>query len=217
MKVQEKRLVAEWVHSAQLGEEEAFERLALFYMKRLGGWFRKNVRDPHLAEDLLQEVLIRGFQGVRRVRNPWCFDAWICRIAKRVVLDSYRRKKALPYDPRALMALLDKGEACMPAREERGGEEERLEGILNQAFHLLAPGEGSLVREHHQEGVSIEELARREGTSLSGMKMRLFRARKKLRPFLARAMGLDGGGALPGRGKEENTRKNRKGGSHGRA
>ncbi len=214
MKVHEKRLVAEWVRSAQTGNEDALERLALFYMKRLGGWFRRNVRDPHLAEDLLQEVLIKGFQGVGRVRNPWCFDAWICRIAKRVVLDSYRRKKALPYDPRALMALLDTGEARVPSREERGRDGERFEGILDQAFLHLSPEEGSLVREHHQEGVSIEDLARREGTSLSGMKMRLFRARKKLRPFLARAMGLDGGGALPRRGKEKKTRKNRKGGGH---
>ncbi len=214
MKVHEKRLVAEWVRSAQMGEEEAFERLALFYMKRLGGWFRRNVRDPHLAEDLLQDVLIKGFQGVGRVRNPWCFDAWICRIAKRVVLDSYRRKKDLPCDPRALMALLDTGGARVPSREEPGREGENLEGILDRAFHHLSPEEGSLVREHHQEGVSIEVLARREGTSLSGMKMRLFRARKKLRPFLARAMGLDGDGALPGRGKEKKTRKDRKGGGH---
>ncbi len=214
MKVQEKRLVAEWVCSAQMGEEDAFEHLALFYMKRLGGWLRRNVRDPHLAEDLLQEVLIRGFQGVGRVRNPWCFDAWICRIAKRVVLDSYRKKRALPYEPRTLLALLDNGEARMPSRE--GGEEdpENLERVLDQALRLLPPGEGSLVREHHQEGVSIEELARREGTSLSGMKMRLFRARKRLRPFLARAMGLDGGGALPGSRKGGTGWKKTKGGGH---
>lgn len=212
MKVQEKRLVAEWVRSAQKGEEDAFEHLALFYMKRLGGWFRRSVSDPHLAEDLLQEVLIRGFQGVRRVRNPWCFDAWICRIAKRVVLDSYRKKRALPYDPHALIALLDKGEASLPGREEGNGEVEGLEEVLGEAFLLLSPKDGSLVREHHLEGVPVGVLAERERVGLSGMKMRLFRARRKLRPFLARAVGLDGGGALPprGRGKPRGSEKRRR-------
>ena len=200
MKVQEKRLVAEWVRSARDGEEEAFERLALFYTKRLGGWLRRSVRDPHLAEDLLQEVLIRSFLGIHRVRDPLCFDAWICRIAKRVVLDSYRKKKDVSYEPRTLLFLLDKGDAVLPGRS---GEEsfagESLEGILSEAFRRLSPAEGSIVREHHAEGVSVRDLARREGVSLSSMKMRLLRARRKLRPFLARALAVDGGGALSGR------------------
>ncbi len=201
MKVQEKRLVAEWVHSAQNGEAAAFERLAAFYRKRLGGWFRRTVGDPHMAEDLLQEVLIRSFVGVRRVRNPWCFDAWICRIAKRVALNSFRKKRAVPYDPQILLSLLDNGEARLLLHGEEADPLDDLGEILREALGRLPRELGSLVREHHQDGIPLDVLARREGTSLSGMKMKLFRARKSLRPFLVRALGLEGGGALPGRKK----------------
>ncbi len=181
MKVKEKRNIADWVVSAKEGDRKALENLCSFYLKRLGMFFKARVRDPFLAEDLVQETMVRFLEGLNRVEDPWAFDAWICKIAKRVALDHYRSKRRMVYDSQVLQSL---------AGEESGyavGEERlNIHELLGRALEKVPLKEGALIREHHEKGIPIKVIAEREGISLSGVKMRLLRARRRLRPHLKR-------------------------------
>jgi len=47
----------------------------------------------HDAEDLAQEVMLRGFQNINKLDKNEQFEAWIMRIAKNLCIDFLRRKK----------------------------------------------------------------------------------------------------------------------------
>ena len=78
------------VEAAQRGDREAFATLANAYRHRLSAYLFRSISDRHLAEDLLQEALIKIWQNLGRLREPQKFSAWVFRIAHRAVLDHVR-------------------------------------------------------------------------------------------------------------------------------
>ena len=179
MKVKDKRNIANWVIQAKTGDREALERLSSFYLKRLVKFFRKRTRDPFLADDLTQETMVRFLEGIERVQDPWAFDAWICRIAKRVVWEYYKRKLHLEIFIEDFNSLPVITKKYKRKEEKVNFTEDILKNIKN-----VSQKEISLIMEHHGKGVPLKTLAERERISLSGIKMRLLRARKKIKPFL---------------------------------
>lgn len=186
MKLQERRKVASWVIAARDGSGEALDALARFYTGRLGRIFGRRLADPFLAEDLVQETLMLGLAGLGRLRNPLCFDAYICRIGRRLAVNTFRGRRPLPCDPRYL-ALLEESGGCRPLGLSRAACFP-VEEAVNTALGYLAPEERLLVREHHGLGQPLSSMALRHGLKLSALKMRLLRARRRLEPILARVL-----------------------------
>lgn len=54
--------------------------------------------DPHQAEDVVQEVLIRVRRGLETY-EPGSMEGWLSRIATNVFLDEVRRKRRRPVEP----------------------------------------------------------------------------------------------------------------------
>ena len=179
MRLEEKRQVAAWVVRAKEGDSGAWDALIRFYYGRLGRFYCRRLRDPYLAEDLIQEALLAGFRSLHRLRDPFCFDAWICRVARNMYADACKERPPLLLDPDRFHDNL--------ARRARGVGEEgaAFRGrALRRAMGCLRSADARALWDHHALGVRIEALCRRYGVSLSGMKMRLWRARKRLRPLL---------------------------------
>lgn len=51
----------EWLRRAREGDREAFGELVRLHRSRAFGWARSMTGDPHLAEDIVQEALVRAF------------------------------------------------------------------------------------------------------------------------------------------------------------
>jgi DNA-directed RNA polymerase specialized sigma24 family protein len=51
------------------------------------------VRDRHLAEDVLQEALVQGYQALADLRDPDRLEPWLRRIAVREALAALRARK----------------------------------------------------------------------------------------------------------------------------
>src|SRR3954462_3360389 len=68
---------------AQSGDPDAFEALVRGSGGRLLAIARKILRDPHAAEDALQQAVITPWRTTPRLRNPGRFDAWLYRLLVR--------------------------------------------------------------------------------------------------------------------------------------
>ncbi|MBN1508100.1 MAG: sigma-70 family RNA polymerase sigma factor [Sedimentisphaerales bacterium] len=75
---------------ADVAASRETEGLVLAARERLHPFVASAVRDPHAAEDILQEVLVVLIERVHRLRRPDRFWPWIYRIAWSKVQDHYR-------------------------------------------------------------------------------------------------------------------------------
>ncbi|MCX7806482.1 MAG: sigma-70 family RNA polymerase sigma factor [Planctomycetota bacterium] len=139
------------------------------------------LKDPHLAEDAAQEVFLRAYGALARLRSPESFGAWILQIARnyssRETLRSGRRSKV---------------EEILPGKpgdvEDRAAGEEDLRAacVLELVERLPEPARHTVLLKYRQ-GLSCREIAEMEGVPVGTVTSRLSRALLQLREAARRA------------------------------
>lgn len=78
------------------GNNSAFDTLLLRHKVRLFNYIYQMVRDTDLADDIFQETFVKVITTVKqgRYNDMGKFSAWITRIARNLVIDSFRAEKA---------------------------------------------------------------------------------------------------------------------------
>lgn len=157
-----------WVLRAQLGARDALDALFRAVQAPLYRCLLGLVGRPALAEDLLQEVLLRVYRGLGALRDPALFRPWCFRIATR---EAFRRLKA----ERRWQAQLGHDEAlaaaAAPAIEEKAGP-----GLLAELPALLprvSPASRAVLVLHYHNGLSLDEVAAVLGVPPGTAKSRL--------------------------------------------
>lgn len=142
------------------------------------GFARKRVGDAHLAEDVVQESLVKALAADRKPAGEDDTVAWFYRILRRSIIDLYRRKDARS---RALERFEEE------LAETASDDDERL---LCQCFKRLLPSVPGQYRELLQqidlEGKDPAQVAAALGVTKNNLTVRLHRARKHLREMLSK-------------------------------
>jgi RNA polymerase sigma-70 factor (ECF subfamily) len=128
------------------------------------------VRDRGLAEDLVQETLLRGFEKLRQLRDPERFPGWLSRIALNACRMHLRQRLSRPAEI--------SGEEAISTSKEPDAEPPL--GV-DQALGQLDAASRRLLALFYTEELSHEELAEVFALSASAVKSRLHRARERLR------------------------------------
>ncbi len=159
-------------------DEDAFRAFYDLTSRAVWAYLSHLTGDPHAADDLLQETYIR-FLGVRR---RWESDAhrrhYLIRIATNLAHDHHRRgarRATRPLD-------VGSGAADAPAPASERGQEERAD--LRRALAHLSERERAMLWLAYAEGASHREIADALGLRAGGIRVLLFRARKKLAGLL---------------------------------
>lgn len=125
--------------------------------------------DPALAEDAAQEAFLRGFRALASYRHQTSFAAWMRVIALRSAIDLVRRRR--PEIPLA-----------ENSRTEISEEKRHVDAdLLREALEALSPLDRELLLAREVEGEADKEIARRFGMTVTGVRVRIHRARKKLK------------------------------------
>jgi len=133
-------------------------------------------------EDMVQETFLRAWKGLPDWRPDKPFIHWLQRIATRVALEFCRRRRRSP-----LGHQFDDGSG------DRGQQPEHAMGRSNamsslseaQAILALLPAEDcAMLTLQYIEELSLQEIASRFGCSLTNTKVRVHRARNRLRKEL---------------------------------
>jgi RNA polymerase sigma-70 factor (ECF subfamily) len=144
--------------------------------------------DPATAEDVVQEAFLKLMRGADRIEGRSGLATWLYRVAYNASLDRLRERRALlqlPEDehdaplpqPTALAPLPRSPEALLRDAETRQA--------LEQAIAELPHAQRAAFLLRDVEGLTTAEAAEALGLSEANLKVRLHRARLRLRERLA--------------------------------
>jgi RNA polymerase sigma-70 factor (ECF subfamily) len=177
-----------WVLRAQGGDREAFDALLAAVQEPLFGFVAAVAGDRTLAEDVLQEVFVRIWTGLRWLRYPKLFRPWAYRIAAREAVRHARRERrrdALHDD-----AALD--DVAAPATEPPDPWLlERLPGLLER----VSPASRAVLTLHYLHELSLAETAAVLGISAGTAKSRLAYGLRTLRGALGLTLSTSNEGS----------------------
>jgi RNA polymerase sigma factor (sigma-70 family) len=155
------------------GDEAAFATLVERHRPRLVRFATSRCgRDGALAEDVVQDALVRAHRAIVSGKVPADVEAWLFAIVRNRCHDYFRA--ARPTAP--LPPELPGG---APSAFEVVAQGERLAGALDAVERLPSAQRAALVG-RELEGRSYEELARRQATTVPAVKSLLHRARTAL-------------------------------------
>jgi RNA polymerase sigma-70 factor, ECF subfamily len=185
------------VLQAKAGDFDAFDRLVRGCERRTWTVAWRLLADKEEAENAVQASFIKAMEALDSFRGESRFCTWVGRIVTRTGLDilrSRRRREGLSLDE--LSSESDEAPVARPEllvdwREDpsRAVEREELRGILDKAISTLPDTLRSAFVLRDVEGLSTEETARELGIAEGNVKVRLLRARLRLREELTRAFG----------------------------
>ncbi len=84
------------VRATLAGEKGADDTLARRYYPRVLAYLTRQLGDRERARDLTQDAFLAAFRGLRQLRTPRLFAAWLYRIVATTVADAYRRQQRAP-------------------------------------------------------------------------------------------------------------------------
>lgn len=159
--------------AALVGERDAFGVLVDRHASRVRAMARRMLASSEEAEDITQEALLNAYLGLARLRDPARFGSWLCGIAVNLAKMRLRQRRDQPVSDLRQFAV-------------DGGTEafETLQAVRD-AIALLPLHERRAVLMHYLEGLSCEEIAVLIGQPAATVRVRLHRARHRLRERLA--------------------------------
>jgi RNA polymerase sigma-70 factor (ECF subfamily) len=141
---------------------------------------RSLTRDEGKAEDLVQDALVRAYEGSGSFHTGGNLRGWLLSILHNTFIDSRRRDAS---ETRRTRLAADLVETISPAEQE---SRVRLQQI-RQAFMSLPEEQRSVLHLVAIEGLSYQEAAEALGIPVGTLMSRLGRARAALRAFEAGA------------------------------
>ena len=69
------------------------ETLWRAYSDQLLSFIRSRVKDPVIAEDILQDVFLKMHERLHTLKDDQKLQSWMYRIARNAIIDHYRSKK----------------------------------------------------------------------------------------------------------------------------
>ena len=163
------------VEQAARGDHEAFEVLATSAGDRLFAVARLILRSSDLAEDAVQEALVRAWQQLPSLHDPERFDAWLYRLVVNACADQGRQLRRWSNQVRPLQTDRSIG-------DDTGSVADRDQ--LERAFARLKPEQRAVVVLHHYSGFSAAEIARILGVPEGTARSRLHYATEAMRAAL---------------------------------
>jgi len=154
------------------GSRGAFEALFERHEEAVWRFYRRRLREPSRAEELLQEVFLAILQNAPRYEPRASFRSYLFGIAFNVLKAERRRS----------------GREPEPMVDEVPGEARDLDAAIwvRCALAALEPDDREIVMLREYEGLSYQEIAALLNLPLNTVRSRLFRARADLKQALSR-------------------------------
>lgn len=183
---QDRQMVdVELIRRTKTGDLSAFEELFHRYQKRVFNIVYRLVGNENDAAELTQEVFVKVYNSIARLRAEEAFATWLRTVAVNVCRD-FGRRKPPPMESLDAEIQLDDGEVGRDIADSAPGPEKTLlaadrQRAIRRAVASLVPEHREVVMLHHLEGMDVKEIAKLSGSPVGTIKSRLARAREELR------------------------------------
>ncbi len=179
------------VERAKAGDVDAFGELYQRTHLRLYQYIRQMMPTREDAEDVMQEVYLRAWGGLKSLHAAEAFWVWLHRIARNAVLDRAKRARLDTLSLESAFADDEDGETSSidivdwSANPEQLVMDEATQEAVREAVRSLPPIHREVVTMHHLEGMEVAEIAQILGVPKNTVLSRLARAREALRHKLS--------------------------------
>lgn len=167
-----------YINKIRAGETACFACLLDKYSRPVHSLILKVVRNKEDAEELAQDVFIKVFRHLSSFKEDCSFSTWIYRIAYNTAISETRRKKQefLVIEETLINNVSEEEVAEAFGHTSSINQLEK----LDRALALLAPDERAIILLFYMKDKSIDEIAHITDLSISNIKTKLHRIRKKL-------------------------------------
>jgi RNA polymerase sigma-70 factor (ECF subfamily) len=177
---------------AQAGDESAFAEIVRRYSPRVFSTASRFFRQRSLVEEAAQEVFLKAFTQLGSFEGRGSMEGWLTRIATNTCLNMIRGSKRRPE-----LTVSDLSETEDEWIEQQLSDPEQVSvenslvaaDLADRLLSVLSPEDQQALLMIDGEQASIKEVAEATGWSESKVKVRAFRARKKVREAMERLLG----------------------------
>lgn len=182
MKDSNKNIDLNLVKRAKKGDYQAFDLLVIKYQTRLISTAFKFVKDMQIAEDIVQESLIKSYKSLHSFREDSSFYTWVYRItvntAKNFLISKKRRGELLQAEIGKEGAIeieqfsLDSPEALLMRSQ--------LKHLIENCLNQLSEETKTAITLREFDGLSYEEISKIVNCPVGTIRSRIFRGREIL-------------------------------------
>jgi RNA polymerase sigma-70 factor (ECF subfamily) len=174
---------AHLVERCRAGDEDAWAKLVEVTYREVYSLCLRILRNPDDAAEATQDAYIKAWRGLRSFRGDAQFTTWLYRVAANAAISRLRsRKRRWDRETRAEDEALQQIPAPTSTEEIAGA---RLElGLVDRALAQLPANYRGAIVLRDVYGLTIEEMAKELGITAVAAKVRLHRARKRLRELV---------------------------------
>ena len=165
-------------------DEPSTAEMIYQYRDRMYRYVLTLMRDPAEAEDLTQETLLRAYRNYASLREPASLTSWLYRIATNIAFDHLRqraRRASLQAD--VDLEAIDVPDVETPSLRQLF-EQSEMSACVQRYLNSLPDTYRAVIMLHDLHGMTSPDIAAAVGVSLANVKIRLHRARSKLRAAL---------------------------------
>jgi RNA polymerase sigma-70 factor, ECF subfamily len=177
---------------AQDGDESAFAEIVRRYSPRVFSVASRFFRQRSLVEEAAQEVFLKAFTQLGSFEGRGSIEGWLTRIATNTCLNMIRGAKRRP--ELTVSDLTDDEAQWLDHQAGDGSEQPSVENSLvatdlaDRLLSVLSPEDQQALLMIDGEDASVKEVAEATGWSESKVKVRAFRARKKVREAMEKLL-----------------------------
>ncbi len=141
------------------------------------------VPEREVAEELAQDIFVKAYTNLANFRAESKFSTWLYTIVHTTCLSHLRKKNNTPLllEEEKIVSLHDERQHESPAGRL---EQNSRKALLDKAIKQLPEAEGNVLTLFYQASQSVEEVAAITGMTVSNVKVKLFRARQKLKEII---------------------------------
>ena len=196
----------ELARQAQAGDESAFAEIVRRFSPRVFSVASKFFRQRSSVEEAAQEVFLKAFTQLKSFEGRGSMEGWLTRIATNTCLNMLRSAKRRPELTVSDLTedqnkWLDDQLSDVSSAPQRSVEQTLIAADLaDRVLEVLPPEDQLALLMIDGEDASVKEVAEATGWSESKVKVRAFRARKKVREAMGKLLGNRRGGAITNEG-----------------
>lgn len=173
---------AEIIQQVLQGHSHAYSKLVDQYQNMVFTLAFRYTSVREEAEEIAQDVFVKAYRSLSSFNGKSKFSTWLYTIAHRTAISRLRLKKE------SLLSLdNDEGHTIQFASDDAADKrlhQQSDQKALQLAMSKLQPVDARIITLFYQADQSLDEIAFILGMTANNVKVRLFRARQKLRELL---------------------------------
>lgn len=165
------------------GDHQAYAGLVTRYQQFVFTLTLRLVKNREEAEEVAQDVFIKAYKYLADFRGDAKFSTWLYTIVNNTCISFLRKKKLVIHslDDERVFAKADNQDLGFRAD---GVEQKSRHRMVTEAINRMKPDDAAIITLFYKNEQSLDEIAQILGVEVNAAKVRLHRARARLKELM---------------------------------